>query len=108
MARSSRAVSAVRGATRRPYPAGLDPPSGSLEEEHRRSEAVQERPPADRTDLAGAEHAGGGPTGHGGHQLGVVMGLVEEVTASAVAGEQQRTGGVVTGQQRAELGVGGG
>ena len=69
---------------------------------------MEEVAAADGSQLAGAEHAGGGASGdHRVEHLGVVVGLAEQADTPAVAGEEQGPIGPAAGQQLAQVLVGG-
>src|SRR6266508_826543 len=70
-------------------------------EEHDGSpESVKEAAPADRADLARAEHARGRAAGHGRvDDLRVVVGAAEQVGAASVAREHERAAGMAAAEE---------
>src|SRR5581483_2402908 len=98
-----------RSLRRAEYPADRQERAPSSEQREARRETVQEVPPADRSDLAGAERARRRDrTEELVDEARVVVGDAEEVTAPAVAREQQRGTGVDTTEHLAQVLVGGG
>src|SRR5438552_288643 len=97
---------------RPPYPGSAGDRSHrrlAAEQRDRGREAVEEVAAADRTELAGSEETGDlRAVERLGEDAGVVVGLVEEVPAPPVAREQQGGVRLPSGEEQAEVLVGGG